>query len=167
MTDHCPDIRICDNYAIRIDRHGQWWHQGAPITRHNLVVLFARQLVRAADGTYWLQTPAEKGMISVEDLPFVITTCQMDDQRITMTTNCGDTIMLGRDHALRLDDVDGQTQPAVHVRDNLWARVSRAVYYDLAARVVASPDGAPLRGVISNGVFFALEHDDARDGAAA
>lgn len=167
MPDHSSDIRICDNYAIRIDRTGQWWHQGAPITRHNLVVLFARQLLRDADGTYWLQTPAEKGIITVEDLPFVITTCQTENGRITMTTNCGDSVALGHEHALRLDDVDGQCQPAVHVRGDLWARVSRAVYYDLASRVVASPDGSAVRGIVSDGVFFALEPVAARDGAAA
>ncbi|MGH8466503.1 MAG: DUF1285 family C-terminal domain-containing protein, partial [Pseudomonas sp.] len=85
----------------------------------------------------------------------------------TLTTNCGDTVALGRDHALRLDDIDGQTQPAIHVRYDLWARVSRTVYYDLASRVVTSPDGDGLQGIISDGVFFALEPAPARDGAAA
>lgn len=167
MTDHRPDIRICDNYAIRIDRTGQWWHQGAPITRHNLVVLFARQLLRAADGTYWLQTPAEKGMITVEDLPFVITAADITPARISLTTNCGDTVVLGGEHGLRLDEVDGQIQPAMHVRGDLWARVSRTVYYDLASRVVAAPDGSGVQGVISEGIFFALERATTREGAAA
>lgn len=167
MPDQRPDIRICDNYDIRIDRTGQWWHQGAPITRHNLVVLFARQLLRADDGTYWLQTPAEKGMITVEDLPFVIAACTIDRDRIQMTTNCGDTLPLGTAHALRLDHVQGEWRPAVHVRDGLWARVPRTVYYDLANHAVAAPDGRAVRGVISDGVFFPLESEPTRDGAAA
>lgn len=157
MPDHRPDIRICDNYDIRIDRHGQWWHQGARMTRHNLVVLFARQLLCAADGSYWLQTPAEKGMITVEDLPFVITAAEIADHHIALTTNCGDRVVLGSEHALRLDHIEDEWRPAVHVRENLWARLPRAIYYDLAARVVIAPDGSGLRGIMSGGCFFALE----------
>lgn len=157
MPDQHPDIRICDNYAIRIDRSGQWWHQGAPITRHNLVILFARQLLRADDGSYWLQTPAEKGLITVEDLPFVITASEDKDGTIVFTTNCDDRLTLGRDHALRMDEVEGEWRPAVHVRNGMWARLSRSVYYDLAHRAVPAPDGSGLRGVISDHIFFALE----------
>ena len=166
MQDHAADIRICDNYAIRIDRNGQWWHQGAPITRHNLVTLFARQLLRAGDGTYWLQTPAEKGMIAVDDLPFVVTAAEWSGDVLRVTTNCGDVIDVGAAHPLRLDDIDGDLRPAVHVRGNLWARVSRAIYYDLAARAAAAPDGGALRGIASDGVFFALERADDSEVAA-
>ncbi len=167
MPDQRPDIRICDNYAIRIDRSGQWWHQGAPMTRHNLVVLFARQLVRADDGAYWLQTPAEKGLITVEDLPFVVTASENRDGAVIFTTNCDDTVVLGRDHALRMDAVDGEWRPAVHVRAGLWARLSRAVYYDLAHHAVPSPDGTGMRGIVSDGIFFALEGPPLRAGEVA
>lgn len=157
MSDQRPDIRICDNYDIRIDREGQWWHQGARMTRHNLVVLFARQLVHADDGTYWLQTPAEKGMIAVEDLPFMVTAADITPKRIALTTNCDDVVVLGDGHALRLDNVDGELRPAVHVRNNLWARIARSVYYELARHVEPAPDGSGLRGIVSEGRFFALE----------
>lgn len=157
MQDIQSHIRICDNYAIRIDRNGQWWHQGAPITRHNLVTLFARQLTRDADGSYWLQTPAERGIIVVDDLPFVATQAEWSGDVLRITTNCGDVVDVGGAHPLRLDDIDGDLRPAVHVRGDLWARITRAIYYDLATHVVPAPDGSGLRGITSAGVFFALE----------
>ncbi len=167
MPDQRPDIRICDNYDIRIDRNGQWWHQGARMTRHNLVVLFARQLVRAADGSYWLQTPAEKGMIAVEDLPLMVTAAEHRDGRLVLTTNCDDSVMVGGNHPLRMDCVDDEWRPAVHVRGGIWARVSRAVYYDLARHVVADPSGSGRHGIVSDGHFFALEAHPQTGGAAA
>lgn len=150
-----PSIpRICDDYAITIRRDGSWWHQGAPIERHNLVRLFARQLVREADGSYWLQTPAERGRITVEDLPFRITAWRRDNEDILFESDCGDEVMLSAAHPLRLDPAgDGGMMPAVLLRDDLWARLSRAVYYDLARAAVAENGWL---GVYSGGVFHRL-----------
>lgn len=127
------------------------------MTRHNLVTLFARQLECDPDGRYWLRTPAEQGMIAVEDLPFVAIAAEVTADAITVTTNCDDRVTVSASHPLRLDDMEGQLQPAVHVRGNLWARVARSVYYDLVAQACPDPAGTGLRGVTSAGTFFALE----------
>src|SRR3712207_9260873 len=41
------------------------------IGRKELVCLFASVLKRERDGSYWLETPVERGRIEVEDAPFV------------------------------------------------------------------------------------------------
>ena len=57
-------------FDMRIDAMGQWFHQGDQIKRPALVKLFASVLTRLDDGQYWLITPAERGVIAVEDVPF-------------------------------------------------------------------------------------------------
>ena len=147
---------ICDNYALRIAADGGWWHQGAPIKRHNLVTLFARQLVRADDGRYWLVTPAEKGIIEVDDLPFIATNLTVigtgQDQRLTITTNLDESAVLGRAHPLVID----KEKPAALIRSNLYARIARSVYYELVNLGVPAADNPDVIGVWSDGVFFPL-----------
>ena len=52
---------------------------------------------------------------------------------------------------------DGGLTPYLHVRADLWAKVTRALYYDLVdigeERVV---DGRAMFGVASSGAFFAM-----------
>lgn len=62
------------------------------------------------------------------------------------------------DHRLRFEVAgDGGVTPYLHVRADLWAKVTRAVYYDLVdigeERVV---DGRSMFGIASGGAFFAM-----------
>src|SRR5688572_6204531 len=72
-----PGLRSTDgkdgdeNYDIRIARDGTWFYHGSPIGRKSLVKLFASVLRRDDLGDYWLETPAERGRIRVDDAPFV------------------------------------------------------------------------------------------------
>ena len=61
----------CGDLPFLIRRDGTWLYRGSPIERKELVCLFASVLRRDADGDWWLQTPAERGRIEVEDAPFV------------------------------------------------------------------------------------------------
>src|SRR4051794_26233004 len=61
----------CGDLEMRIARDGTWFYRGSPIGRLPLVKLFASVLRREADGRYWLVTPAERGRIEVEDVPFL------------------------------------------------------------------------------------------------
>src|SRR5215813_6661405 len=61
----------CGAFDIRIASDGTWFYHGSPISRKPLVKLFASVLRRDDSGEYWLQTPAEKGRIRVDDAPFV------------------------------------------------------------------------------------------------
>src|SRR4051812_3412972 len=62
------ELRALD---MRIARDGTWYYRGSPIARMPLVKLFASVLRREADGSYWLVTPAERGQVTVEDVPFI------------------------------------------------------------------------------------------------
>ena len=73
-------------------------------------------------------------------------------------TNVDDWVACDSGHRLRFEMADdGGLTPYLHVRADLWAKVTRALYYDLVdmgeERVV---DGRPMFGVESGGEFFAM-----------
>jgi hypothetical protein len=130
---------FCGDIPMHIAADGTWFYQGTPIGREKLVKLFASILVRDEAGEYHLVTPGEKVRITVEDLPFVAVEARFSsDQpgaRLMLRTNVDDWIEVGGDHPVTVEvQHDGEPQPSVHVRRNLWARVARPVFYDLAER---------------------------------
>ena len=149
---------------IRIARDGTWFHEGSPINRASLVKLFAGILHREADGAYYLQTPAEKRRIAVDDAPFVAVEVTAEAGSLTFRTNVDDEVRAGPDHPIRVDfdRVTGEPAPYVLVRDRLEALMARPVYYELVAMGKAREiDGRPVLGVESDGAFFMLgELDD-------
>lgn len=166
-----------ERYDIRIRRDGVWVHEGGPIRRMELVKLFAGALRRDAAGDYWLETPAERGRIVVEDAPFIIVemaaTGAGRGQVLRFRTNVDDWVTAGPDHPLTLAPdpaagggapVEAALVPYVMVRAGLTARLNRAVYYELAGLAGDDdPDGGGRLGVWSDGVFFPLQHDDGQD----
>ena len=66
-----PANREVRHFGIRIDRNGIWHYQGTPIRRLEMVKLFASVLQRDESGKFWLVTPTERGIIDVEDAPFL------------------------------------------------------------------------------------------------
>ncbi len=153
---------LCGEIDIRIARDGTWLHLGSPIARKELVRLFSTILRKDPDG-YYLVTPAEKLRIAVDDAPFVavLLTAEGAGQtgRLVFTTNVGDEIVAGSDNPIRVVS-NPQTQepsPSLHVRRGLMARISRAVFYQLAdlATLGAGEHRGQL-GVWSDGVFFPL-----------
>ena len=151
---HCGDI------DIRIARDGRWFHDGRPIQRRELVRLFSTLLRKDPEG-FVLVTPVEKLRITVEDVPFQAVLLDVEGegsaQKLVFTTNVGDVTMAGADHPLRVltDPQSGEPSPYVHVRAGLEARLSRAVFYQLADLAVPEPQDNML-GVWSGGLFFTL-----------
>jgi hypothetical protein len=150
----------CGEIDIRIARDGTWFHSGTPVGRRELVRLFSTILRKEADG-YYLVTPAEKMRIRVEDAPFLAVLLEVrgegTDQQLAFTTNVGDEVIAGCNNPIRVE-TEPQTQepaPYLHVRAGLEARISRAVFYQLADLAVAGRDEDEL-GVWSGGVFFPL-----------
>lgn len=152
-----PGDPVCGEIDMRIDRTGQWFHEGSPIGRKELVKLFASVLKKDENGDYWLQTPVEKGRIQVDDAPFMAVIMNAEgsgqDQVLHFQTNVGDTMSAGPDYPIRVetDPHTGQPSPYVLVRDNLEAKITRPVFYDLVELGVEH-DG--LFGLWSGGVFF-------------
>lgn len=158
----------CGDLPFVIRRDGAWLYRGSPIGRKELVCLFASVLKRDADGAFWLQTPAERGRIQVEDAPFVAV--ELDwrgtgrDQKLSFRTNVDQIVTAGPDHPIRIahDILTCEPTPYLHVRAGegslpVEARICRAVYYELVA--LAVPQLCQCRkmlGVWSCGRFFPL-----------
>ena len=151
---------------LTIKSDGRWIHAGTPINRPDLVKLFASVLWRE-DERYFLKTPVEKIGIHVEDLPFLAVEMQAAHENgqttLIFRTNTDDVICAGPDHALLFSPSgDGTARPALHVRRNLYARISRPLYYELVNRGETSVlDGTPWFGVWSGGCFFPMIEADA------
>lgn len=173
--------RECGDFEIRIDRNGTWYYRGSPITRKELVCLFASVLRREADGSYWLETPVERGRIEVEDAPFMAVElcwrdCVPEDladgkprQCLTFRTNLDEVVTADADHPIRvhLCPRTREPRPYVLVRPGLEAKINRAVFYELVA--LAQPEvvnGRELLGVWSEGVFFPIDEVAEFDAAA-
>lgn len=160
--DHAAPIDIV------IDIDGNWFHDGSPIRRAGLVVLFASILRREPDGSYVLVTPAEKRTIEVADVPFTAIGIRIEgraaDQIVTLTTNMGDTVTIDKNHPMRFVEsaaAGGVAVPYVTVRGGLEARISRAVFPDLVeAGCVETHNGKRWFGVWSSGGFWPMMQAD-------
>jgi hypothetical protein len=143
---------------MRIDVHGDWYHEGVKIQRQSLVNLFASILRREQDGEYYLLTPVEKWRIRVDDAPLIAidADCAADggEQTWLFTLNTGERIVLDSAHPLSvLADANGEPRPYLQLERGLTARVARAVFYRL---VDAAEVRGDLIGIGSAGQWFAL-----------
>jgi hypothetical protein len=125
----------CGDIDMRIAADGTWFYCGSPIGRAPLVQLFASVLRREGE-RYVLVTPVEKVGIKVDDAPFLAVEMLLESEaeqpRLKFRTNVGDVVTVDSDHPLRFEPgaSDG-LKPYVRVRDDLWALVKRALFYDL------------------------------------
>ncbi|WP_028167465.1 DUF1285 domain-containing protein [Bradyrhizobium elkanii] len=158
---HLWNPPFCGDIDIRIGGDGTWYYMGTPIGRPALVRLFSTILKRE-DGKHFLVTPVEKVGIRVDDAPFLAVEMQKDgDARgrlLRFRTNVDDWVDCDAAHGLRFEPGnDGGLMPYLHVRADLWAKVTRPLYYDLVdmgeERMV---DGHPMFGIESGGAFFAM-----------
>ena len=128
---------LCGNLDIRINAEGLWFYHGSPIGRKELVKLFASVLSLDRNGSYWLTTPAEKGEIVVEDVPFQAVEMNvqgMDETQIlTFRTNIDEIIIAGHSHSIRIETnpITEEPSPYIMVRDGLEARLTRPVFYQM------------------------------------
>jgi len=153
---------FCGDIDMRIAADGTWFYQNTPIGRPALVKLFASVLKRERD-KYFLVTPVEKVGIIVEDVPFLAVELKVEHdargQVLNFRTNVEDWVAAGPGHGLRFEQqaVNGGLKPYLHVRRDLWAKVTRALFYDLVElgeeRAVG---GKTMFGVSSAGEFFAM-----------
>ena len=147
---------------MRIARDGTWFYRKSPIGRLPLLKLFASILRREADGRYWLVTPAERGRIEVEDVPFLAVEVTVEgegrDQQLIFRTNLDEFVTAGPDNALRVETAaSGEPAPYILVRDGLDARLTRPVFYEVVELGTEEPIGEATQfGVWSKGVFFRL-----------
>ncbi|HEV3183242.1 MAG TPA: DUF1285 domain-containing protein [Xanthobacteraceae bacterium] len=163
---HLWNPPYCGDIDMRIATDGTWFYQKTPIGRAALVKLFASVLKREGD-KHFLVTPVEKCGIAVDDAPFLAVELDVEEGEagrcLHFRTNVDDWVACGPGHALRFEPeiATGGLKPYLHVRRDLWAKVTRALFYDLVElgeeREIA---GARMFGVASAGEFFAMAPAD-------
>ncbi len=153
---------FCGDLDMRIAADGTWFYLKTPIGRPALVKLFASVLKREGD-RYFLVTPVEKCGITVDDAPFLAVELHVEQRPngrvLNFRTSVDDWVACGPQHALRFEAEAGTggLKPYLHVRRGLWAKVTRALFFDLVElgeeREVG---GRAMFGVTSMGTFFAM-----------
>jgi uncharacterized protein len=158
---HLWNPPFCGDLDMRIAGDGTWFYMGTPIGRPALVRLFSTILKRE-NGKHFLVTPVEKVGIRVDDAPFMAVEMRIENDArgrlLRFRTNVDDWVTCEPGHGLRFERAaDGGLTPYLHVRADLWAKVTRALYYDLVdmgeERMI---DGEEMFGVESGGEFFAM-----------
>jgi len=157
---------FCGDLDMRIAADGTWFYMKTPIGRPALVKLFASVLKREGD-SYFLVTPVEKCGIKVDDAPFLAVELNIVDgaegRVLHFRTNVDDWVKCGPQHVLRFEPEAGTggLKPYLHVRRDLWAKVTRALFFDLVEiGEERDVDGKAMFGVASMGAFFAMAPAD-------
>jgi hypothetical protein len=163
---HLWNPPFCGDLDMRIASDGTWYYLKTPIGRPAMVKLFASVLKRE-DEKYFLVTPVEKCGITVDDAPFMAVEMRVDDGEagrvLNFRTNVDDWVACGPGHALRFEPEPdtGGLKPYLHVRRELWAKVTRALFYDLVELgEERDVDGEAMFGIVSGGEFFAMAPAD-------
>ena len=163
---HLWNPPFCGDLDMRIASDGTWFYLKTPIGRPALVKLFASVLKREGD-RYYLVTPVEKCGIVVDDAPFMAVELKVEHgergQVLTFRTNVEDWVACGSDHALRFEPEaeTGGLKPYLHVRRDLWAKVTRSLFFDLVELGEEREIGSQrMFGVASAGEFFSMAPAD-------
>jgi len=156
----------CGDLDMRIAADGTWFYLNTPIGRPALVKLFASVLKREGE-KYFLVTPVEKCGIQVDDAPFLAVELDVeesaDGRALNFRTNVDDWVCCGPEHALRFEPEAGTggLKPYLHVRRNLWAKVTRTLFFDLVELgEEREVEGRVMFGVTSKGTFFPMAPAD-------
>jgi uncharacterized protein len=159
---HLWNPPFCGDLDMRIAADGTWFYLKTPIGRPALVKLFASVLWREEE-KYFLKTPVEKIGITVDDAPFTAVEMKAEGEGaarvLNFRTNVDDWVACGPENALRFEPEEetGGLKPYLHVRRDLWALVTRALFYDLVELgEERDVSGTRMFGVTSGGEFFAM-----------
>lgn len=121
---------------IRIDRRGDWYHDGVRFERQALIKLFASILRREDDGEYYLVTPVEKWRIRVEAAPLVAVDLDVVDEPerlLVFRLNTDELVALDVQHRLEFGNDPEHPQPRLLLDRGLSASLTTSVYYRLMA----------------------------------
>ena len=151
---------IIKKFPIKIKSNGEWLYQNNLIKKKALIKLFSSVLVADEKGNFYLETPAEKGKIEVEDSPFVIKTFVIKglnkNQEIIFKTNIGEEIILSKKNPLFYKKSKKNFIPYINIRKNINAKILRPVYYQLIHKFVNKNTKNKLK-IKSKGYEFTLK----------
>lgn len=178
FTSYDHEQKMVRGIEFTIDYAGRWYTHGGtspgPIHRKEIAALFGgagkgfmagKGLLRDGD-KYWLKSPDGQYEVEVEDVPFVVKRCEIhnkgeDSQEIVFFTDFDERVPLDVEHEieLRQEPMNNVEVLYVHVRNNLWARLDRAVNNDIIQNVMAdiSDDGeSAVYALRSHGHIFKI-----------
>ena len=151
---------IIKKFPIKIKSNGEWLYQNTLIKKKTLIKLFSSVLVADEKGNFYLETPAEKGKIEVEDSPFVITSFVIKglnkNQEIIFKTNIDEEIVLSKKNSLFYKKYKQSFIPYVVIRKNINAKILRSVYYQLINKFINKNTKKKLK-IKSKGHEFTLK----------
>ena len=160
---HLWNPPFCGDIDMRIAGDGTWFYQKTPIGRPALVKLFSSVLKREGD-SYFLVTPVEKVGIVVEDAPFMAVELAVEPAVsqnaaapvLKFRTNVDEWVEAGPGHALRFEEdaTNSGLKPLLHVRSDLWAKVTRALFYDLVELGQEREVGGKVMFGVASGLEF-------------
>ena len=150
-----PDY--CGEIDMRIASDGTWFYMGTPIGRPTLVKLFA-SILRKDPERFVLVTPVEMVGIIVDDAPFLAVAMEKHADELIFRTNVDDVVKMGIDNPMRFEeDSKGGLVPYLRVRGDLWAKLTRPIFYDLVAwGEEREIDGTKMFGIGSKDAFFPM-----------
>jgi hypothetical protein len=129
--------------GIRIDREGEFWHEGAPVTHQGLREALFRWLDRLPDGRYVLRLDAQRfAYVDVEDTPLVARGARIAGDAIVVALSDGAEETL--DPATLTIDASGVLRCRVR-NGGLEARLANSAVAALAERIEGEPAHPVLR----------------------
>ena len=151
---------IIKKFPIKINSNGEWLYQNSLIQKKALIKLFSSVLIGDGKGNFYLETPAEKGKIEVEDAPFVAIDFNVKglnkNQEIIFKTNIGEEIILSKNNPLFYKKYKKSYIPYINIRKHINAKILRSVYYQLINKFVKKNSKKNLK-VKSKGFEFTLK----------
>ena len=151
---------IIKKFPIKIKSNGEWLYQNTLIKKKALIKLFSSVLVADGKGNFYLETPAEKGKIQVEDSPFIIISFDIKslnkNQEIIFKTNIGEEIVLSKKNFLFYKKYKQSFIPYIVIRKNINAKILRSVYYQLINKFINKNTKKKLK-IKSKGYEFTLK----------
>jgi len=151
---------IIKKFPIKIKSNGEWLYQNSLIKKKALIKLFSSVLVADEKGNFYLETPAEKGKIEVEDSPFVIKNFFIrglnKNQEIIFKTNIDEEIVLSKKNSLFYKKYKQSFIPYIVIRKNINAKILRSVYYQLVNKFINKNTKNKLK-IKSKGHEFTLK----------
>ncbi len=131
---------LIKEFPIKINSNGDWFYNNSLIKKKTLIKLFSSVLVGDNKGNFYLETPAEKGKIIVEDAPFVIKDFiikgSSNNRSIIFVTNIDEEIVLSKKNPLFYKLKNKSYIPYIILRKNINAKITRSVYYQLVNKFI-------------------------------
>jgi len=136
---------------LRIDRDGEWFHEGEEVC-HEGILASLRQGLQVDAAGHFLQIGPVRVPVEVEDAPFAVVRFEAEGNGFALWLNDGSREAL-EPGSLRLREGD---VPYCRVKGGRFeARFSRAAAWQLLQRVKEQPRGGPP-GLLVDGVRYVL-----------